>query len=440
MNGDMGMQASASLGQQLIDLAPLIELLLLGAGLALLPAAVVVWRARRQGVHGWPAWQRVLTVATLFLTLDLVAFGAFTRLTDSGLGCPDWPGCYGEMSPFQARDDIHAAHASAPTGPVSPTKAWIEMIHRYLATAVGALITGLMVLAWRQRGVPGALSPWWATWTFVWVCVQGAFGAFTVTMKLQPLIVTGHLLGALLGVGLLTTQARVLDPTPLGPVDGSDARRARWAGSGLRRAGFVVLALLTLQIASGAWVSTNYAVLACAEFPTCQGQWWPPMDFEGAFHLWRPLGGDGQGGVITMASLTAIHMAHRLLAGVVALALVVFAWRLSRWRADADAAHGADAAAIAEPLWRREARVLAALLLAQVITGLSNVVLGWPLAAALAHSFGAALLVWWLTRLLVLPRAQAAWRALLDSHHANPNPAHLGHQGHHATASRASAS
>lgn len=428
------MQASASLGQQLVDLAPLIELLLLGAGLALLPAAVVVWRARRQGVHGWPAWQRVLTVATLFLTLDLVAFGAFTRLTDSGMGCPDWPGCYGEMSPFHARDDIHVAHTSAPTGPVSPTKAWIEMIHRYLATAVGALITGLMVLAWRQRDVPGALSPWWATWTFVWVCVQGAFGAFTVTMKLQPLIVTGHLLGALLGVALLTTQARVLDPAPLGGADGSDERRALWARSGLRRAGFVVLALLTLQIASGAWVSTNYAVLACAEFPTCQGQWWPPMDFDGAFHLWRPLGGDGQGGVITMASLTAIHMAHRLLAGGVALALVLFAWRLSSWRPSV------DGAGCTQPVWRREARVLALLLLAQVVTGLSNVVLGWPLAAALAHSFGAALLVWWLTRLLVLPRQQAAWRALLDGQQANPSTVSSGHQGHHATASRACAS
>lgn len=433
MNEVMGMQASASLGQQLVDLAPLIELLLLGAGLALLPAAVVVWRARRQGVRGWPAWQRVLTVATLFLTMDLVVFGAFTRLTDSGLGCPDWPGCYGEMSPFHARDNIHAAHVASPTGPVSPTKAWIEMVHRYLATAVGALITGLMVLAWRQRDEPGALSPWWATWTFVWVCVQGAFGALTVTMKLQPLIVTGHLLGALLGVGLLTTQARVLDPAPLGPAAGSDARRALWANSGLRRAGFVVLALLTLQVASGAWVSTNYAVLACAEFPTCQGQWWPPMDFEQAFHLWRPLGGDGQGGVITMASLTAIHMAHRLLAGVVALALVAFAWRLARWRARVDEVD-------ATPVWRREARVLAALLLAQVATGLSNVVLGWPLAAALAHTLGAALLVWWLTRLLVLPRAQLAWQALVNSQHTKPTSVSAAHQGHHATATQASAS
>ncbi len=428
---EAAMQVPASWGQQLVDLAPLIELLLLGAGLALLPVAVVVWRARRQGVHGWPAWRRVLTVATLFLTLDLVIFGAFTRLTDSGLGCPDWPGCYGEMSPFHARDDIHAAHEVAPQGPVSPTKAWIEMIHRYLATAVGALITGLMVLAWRQRDEPGALSPWWATLTFVWVCVQGAFGAFTVTMKLQPLIVTGHLLGALLGVALLTTQARVLDPTPLGSPEGSDARRNAWAGSALRRAGVVVLGLLTVQIALGAWVSTNYAVPACTEFPTCQGQWWPAMDFEQAARLWRPLGGDGQGGVISMAGLTAIHMAHRLFAGVVALALVVFAVCLARWRARAG-----------EPtVWRREARVLGLLLLAQLLSGLSNVVLGWPLVAALAHTFGAALMVWWLTRLLVLPRAQATWLALLQGRPAPHDPSLVrSHQGLHATAPRASAS
>ena len=397
---------------ELIDLAPMLELLALGAVVALLPVSVVVWRARQQGLKGWPAWQRVLTVATLFLTLDLVVFGAFTRLSDSGLGCPDWPGCYGEMSPFQAHADIQEAYAAAPHGPVSPSKAWIEMIHRYLATGVGALITGLMLLAWRKRHEPGGLSPWWATWTFVWVCLQGAFGALTVTMKLQPIIVTAHLLGALLGVALLTAQARVLDAAPAD---------AAWASSGLRRAGWVVLALLVVQIASGAWVSTNYAVLACTEFPTCQGQWWPDMDLEQGFRLLRPLGGDGQGGAISMAGLTAIHMVHRLMAMGVAAALVAFAVCLARWRA--------QAGSMSPPPWRREARVLGALLLAQLITGLSNVVLDWPMVAALAHTLGAALLVWWLVRLLVVPRA-------------HPALAHqtLANQGHHGTAVPASAS
>ena len=131
----------------LINLDPALEVALAGAVIALLPAGLVAWRARRQGLRGWPAWQRVLTVLTLFMTLDLVVFGAFTRLTDSGLGCPDWPGCYGETSPFAAHEQISAAHAALPSGPVSPGKAWIEMAHRYLATGVGALITALMALA-----------------------------------------------------------------------------------------------------------------------------------------------------------------------------------------------------------------------------------------------------------------------------------------------------
>lgn len=381
---------------KLIDLSPAAEVALLGAMIALLPLAWVTWRVRRQGLTGWPAWQRVLTVATLFLTLDLVVFGAFTRLTDSGLGCPDWPGCYGETSPFGAREAITAAQAAAPSGPVTHPKAWIEMVHRYLATAVGALITGLMLMAWRGRRQVGALSPWWATATFVWVCVQGAFGALTVTLKLQPIIVTLHLLGALLGVALLTAQVRVLDvPEP---------HHRAWSGSALRCAGTLVLALVVVQSALGAWVSTNYAVLACTEVPLCQGQWWPDMDFAMGFHLLRPLGGDGQGAYITQAALTAIHVTHRLFALVVLLALLAYGLALRRWSA------GAAAPRSARP-WAVEGGVLWALAAWQLLSGLSNVVLGWPLAAALAHTLGAALLVWRMTRLLTLP-----------------------HQGHHAVA------
>lgn len=367
----------------LIDLDPVLEMLVLGGALALVPTALVAWRARRQGVRGWAAWQRVLTVATLFLTLDLVVFGAFTRLTDSGLGCPDWPGCYGETSPWGAKSAIAAEQAVRPHGPVTHHKAWIEMLHRYLATAVGALITGLMVAAWRQRRALGALSPWWPTLTFVWVCVQGAFGALTVTLKLQPVIVTLHLLGALLGVGLLTAQVRALHPA------GSRYERETtkvWATSPWRRAGVMLLALLAVQIALGAWVSSNYAVLACADFPTCQGRWWPEMDAATGFTLWRPLGENGQGGWITLPALTAIHMAHRLMAVIVLLALLAYGWGLLR-----------------HTVWHREGRILLALGAWQLLTGLSNVVLNWPLVAALAHTLGAALLVWWLVRLLVLP-------------------------------------
>ncbi|MCH8179906.1 MAG: COX15/CtaA family protein [Proteobacteria bacterium] len=400
----------------LVNLTPALDVALLGAALAVLPASWVAWRGRRQGLRGWPAWQRVLTVATLFLTLDLVVFGAFTRLTDSGLGCPDWPGCYGELSPLQAHGHISAAQALVPDGPVTHSKAWIEMAHRYLATAVGALITALMLLAWRMRRA-GGLSPWWATATFVWVCAQGAFGALTVTLKLQPIVVTGHLLGAVLGVGLLMAQVRVLSPAqPL--------RDAAWALSGLRRLGWATLGLLVLQIASGAWVSTNYAVLACAEFPMCQGQWWPDTDFSAAFRLMRPLGGDGESGYLTLAGLTAIHLVHRCLAMGVALALAFYAWRLHGWKPSTGRGRP----------WQTEGRVLAGLLLWQLASGLSNVVLGWPLAAALAHTLGAALLVAWLVRLLVLPRAPGAVHA---PQCADPQRPHQGHHGGavHPTAS-----
>jgi len=363
----------------LVDWTPALEVALVGALLAALPLVWVLVKGRRAGLRGWPAWQKALTLATLFLTLDLVVFGAFTRLTDSGLGCPDWPGCYGHQSPVGARTLIEQAQAVLPTGPVTHGKAWIEMTHRYLAAAVGALITILMVAAWWGRRQAGSLSPWWPTLTFVWVCAQGAFGAFTVTLKLYPLVVTGHLLGGLLGVGLLTAQARALSEV--------DPRAAQaWRASPLRPWALVVLLLAVAQMALGGWVSTNSAVLACSEVPMCQGQWWPAMDFETGFRLLRPLGGDGLGGQITLAGLTAIHMVHRLAAVVVLGALLALAQAL--WRAG---------------FWRREAAGLWALAAWQLLTGLSNVVLGWPLVAALGHTLGAALLVWWLVRLLVSP-------------------------------------
>ena len=385
----------------LINLAPALEVALLGAVLALLAAGGVMWRAHRAGLTGWPAWQHALTVATLFLTIDLVVFGAFTRLTDSGLGCPDWPGCYGQTSPWAAHAQIAAEQAAVPHGPVTHSKAWIEMTHRYLATGVGALITGLMVAAWWLRHRRGSLSPWWATATFVWVCAQGAFGALTVTLKLQPLIVTLHLLGALLGVGLLTAQVRVLEGVRSASSKhglGTPGHRHAWASAPLRRWGWLVLALVSVQVALGGWVSTNYAVLVCSDVPTCQGQWWPDMDFANGFHLMRALGENGQGEPISMAALTAIHMSHRLMALVVLVALWRYGVALRRWHPEAQPT--------AHP-WRREGLWLWGLLAWQVLSGLSNVVLGWPMAAALAHTLGATLLVWRLVRLLVLPRAVA---------------------------------
>ena len=363
----------------LYDLGPVGWLALVGALLALGPLAWVWVRHRHEG----PAARRkALTVLTLFLTFDLVVFGAFTRLTDSGLGCPDWPGCYGEASPLQAHAEIRAAETAMPTGPVTRGKAWIEMVHRYLATAVGALITALMALAWRdrRRGAVQAVSPWWPTLTFVWVCAQGAFGALTVTMKLYPAIVTAHLLG---GVGLLVllvvqSEGYLKRPLPLTP--------------GLRRAAVGVFLLALAQVTLGGWVSTNYAVLACTDFPTCQGQWWPPMDAEHGFAIFRELGLGRHGDVLPFAALTAIHMAHRVGAAVLTVALLAFAWALRH--------HG-------HPASRRFALGLVALLGWQVASGLGNVVLGWPLVAALAHTAGAAGLLTLLGALMARARASA---------------------------------
>jgi cytochrome c oxidase assembly protein subunit 15 len=346
---------------------------LAGVGL-LLGGVPLVWNWLRHR-HDAPAVRlRALTLLTLFLTFDLVVFGAFTRLTDSGLGCPDWPGCYGSATPYGARADIHAAQTAMPTGPVTHGKAWVEMVHRYLATGVGVLIIGLAAASWRahRRGEVN-VSPWWATVTLVWVCLQGAFGALTVTMKLYPAIVTLHLLGGLGLLVLLAVQGQAYAPRPL-PMS-----RALYAG-------LWALALLTvLQIALGGWVSTNYAVLACTDFPTCQGQWWPPVDYEHGFSLWRELGAGKDGGYLPFAALTAIHLTHRIGAFVVLACLLLVAWRL--------AASGAAG--------RPWAQGLLALGAWQLASGLSNVILGWPLVAALAHTAGAAALITLLAVVLV---------------------------------------
>ncbi|MGQ2979796.1 MAG: COX15/CtaA family protein [Polaromonas sp.] len=370
--------------QELYNLSPALRLMGMGLVLALGPLAWVWLRNKHQPVA---RRLRVLTLLTLFLTFDLVLFGAFTRLTDSGLGCPDWPGCYGHASPVGASQPISAAQAAMPSGPVTHSKAWIEMIHRYLATGVGVLILTLAVVTWLSRrkakedgSLPNILSVWWPLATLLWVCIQGAFGALTVTMKLFPLIVTLHLLGGLILLALLQAQAvryaqahEASRPVPL-------PRGAWW----LLVLGFV---LLWLQIALGGWVSTNYAVLACNEFPACQGSFWPAMDFREGFTLWRALGAGLDGDNISFQALTAIHYVHRLAAYIVFAALLALAWQLRR-----------------VPAMRSHGNWVGGLALWQFATGLSNVVLGWPLVAAVSHTGGAAALVVVLTGALFSSR------------------------------------
>jgi len=381
--------------QPLYDLSPTFQLMLVGLGLALGPLAWIAYRHR----HSTPLRRaQALTLLTLFLTFDLVLFGAFTRLTDSGLGCPDWPGCYGSASPLGAKSEIAAAQSAMPTGPVTHGKAWIEMIHRYLATSVGVLILVLAAMAWRaarartEQARQLAVPLWWPAFTLVWVCIQGAFGALTVTMKLFPAIVTLHLMGGLFLLALLCAQA--VQQAQLSGVEAPVRISA-----GLRNLLWATFALLILQVALGGWVSTNYAVLACTDFPQCQGRWWPDMNFTQGFEIWRELGLTGAGEAISFTALTAIHYVHRLAAFVVLAVLALLAWRLN-----------------SEPALRRQSRLIAFLAALQLATGLSNVVLGWPLLAAVLHTGGAGALVVVLTWVVAATRAPAPSAAASSLH------------------------
>lgn len=347
----------------------LVQLGSMGLLVALL-AFCVVWVSSDTNKY------RKLVWVTLFLTFDLIMFGAFTRLTDSGLGCPDWPGCYGHSNPLQAHAHISAAQEAMPTGPVTVMKAWIEMTHRYFAMGVGVLIIALMVIAWMRwfkTRKPAAaaqresrFSPWFPTWLFLFVCLQGAFGAWTVTQKLQPVIVTTHLLLGLTLLAMLTwLAARQAHHSPVAASAGALAKPAL-AG----------LLLLVLQIALGGWVSTNYAALACTDFPACHGALVPQMDFANGFTLWRHLGMTADGGFLSFQALTAIHWTHRSFAFVVIAFVIWLACKALR----------------TEGL-QNTGRWLLIVVGLQLITGLSTIFLNWPLAIAVAHNGGAAALL-----------------------------------------------
>jgi cytochrome c oxidase assembly protein subunit 15 len=329
---------------------------------------------------GYSFFQK-LNWVLVFMTFDLIVFGAFTRLTDSGLGCPDWPGCYGVSNPFHALGEIQQAESTMPTGPVTVIKAWIEMIHRYLAMTVGALILVQVSIAFSKIKSLGRAPVLGSLGLLLLVCIQGAFGAWTVTLKLQPIIVTIHLMLALILLACLTAYAQQ-------PWEDRSSTvrtiRIRPLPAQLLLAASVIL---LIQIFLGAWVSTNYAVLACPDFPTCLGAIWPETDWGEGFTLWRQLGLNAQGEFITPTALQTIHWAHRLFAIMVLIALGGLAWKALQLSNSALVELG------------RLAKLMLALLLLQVITGISNVVFQWPLLAALLHTAGSAALVFCLVRM-----------------------------------------
>ena len=321
---------------------------------------------------------RRLLVFAAFLTFDLIMFGAFVRITDAGLGCPDWPGCYGQITPIGAINEIKAETALRPDGPVTVFKAWVEMLHRYIAAGLGVLVIALAIMASRLAG-PSARLAWF---TLFWIILQGAFGAFTVTLKLMPLVVTLHLLGGMILFGLLLAQWVRVRPA-------TQALSAVAGASGLRPLVTIALGVLLWQIALGGWVSTNYATLACRDFPLCQGSLWPDMDFRAGFELWRRLGYQGDDQALPFQALTAIHYVHRLFAGVVFVVAGTLALRLRR-----------------SVLSRSSGNLILAVLALQAVTGLTNIFLDWPLVAAVLHTGGAAALLG-----LLLMVALPAWSA-----------------------------
>ena len=311
-------------------------------------------------------FRRLALVGTV-LALCVVVLGAYTRLSNAGLGCPDWPGCYGHLTVGQAVAHADSANAAYPQRPLEAGKAIKEMVHRYFASTLGLVIVVLAVLAYRNRRdrtqplrLPIALV--------LLVVFQGLLGMWTVTLLLKPLIVTAHLVGGLTTMSLLWWMS--LHPT----------RTTRPAAErGLRKLAIFAFVVLALQILLGGWVSTNYAAFACPDFPTCQNSFWPDMDFKDAFVLWRGLGIDYEGGVLDHPARVAIHVVHRFGAIVAALVLgftAIKAMRTAKSR-------GVRMAGMA----------LAVVLVAQLILGPTMVLKTFPLPLATAHNAVAALLL-----------------------------------------------
>jgi cytochrome c oxidase assembly protein subunit 15 len=313
-------------------------------------------------------YTRLVLVAAC-LAFIVVVVGAYVRLTHAGLGCPDWPGCYGEMSPAHAEEEIARAVAAqgGEHGPVSGAKAWKEMFHRYLAGTLGLLILAIAIAGWRWRSTLGR-SPVLASSLLGLVILQAALGMWTVTLLLKPVIVTLHLLGGMATLSLLVWLAlRQVDPTPA--ADPARAQRLRpWAALGL--------AVAITQIALGGWVSSNYAALACIDFPTCHGAWRPDMDFAHGFQLVRELGKTAAGTHLAYEALTAIHWTHRVGALVTLLYVGGLAFALARSRGFAP--YGI---------------ALAVVLAVQIGLGAANIVAGLPLGVAVAHNAVAAILL-----------------------------------------------
>lgn len=315
---------------------------------------------------------KILSWLVACLAFAVIIKGAYVRLSDAGLGCPDWPGCYGHLLVPKSPEAVaNPAHLEA--RPLEQTKAWLEMIHRYLASVLGLMILGLATLAWAKRNQPGQplLAP---TLLVPLVCFQGALGMWTVTLLLKPFVVTAHLIGGMTTFALLVWNICAASTPTAAPL----LRQ-------LKPMTGVAIGVLAIQIFLGGWTSTNYAALACTDFPTCQGSFWPKMNFIEGFTLWRGLGINYEFGVLDTPARTAIHYMHRIWAIVVAVVVALTA--LTALRAGSDTG-------------RKVGWCILGLLSLQIALGITNVLKGLPLLVAVMHNGVAALLLGSLVTLL----------------------------------------
>lgn len=317
-------------------------------------------------------------LATIFAAV-VVMLGAWTRLVDAGLGCPDWPGCYGFLSVPQDADAVRLAEIRFPDDPVDPSKGWPEMIHRYFAGGLGLIILGLAAYAVRHRkeAIPVKLP----IFLLGMVILQAAFGMWTVTLKLWPQVVSAHLLGGFTTLSLLFLLAlRLRLPAiTFARENLSRLRRARkWV--------MLATAMVVIQIALGAWVASNYAAVACTDLPKCEGEWWPAMDFQHGFNIFQHVGPNYLGGQLHNEGRIAIHVSHRI--GALAVVAFVSMALVALWRASSN------------PRLRQGVLISAALLAIQVLLGLANIWLQLPVSVAVAHNAGGAALLMSLIHLL----------------------------------------
>jgi cytochrome c oxidase assembly protein subunit 15 len=313
-----------------------------------------------------------LAVFAFCVAVIVVVLGAFTRLVHAGLGCPDWPTCYGHYWVPNTPEEIHAANQAFAETPVETDKTWPEQIHRIFASSLGLLMIGLVVICFRHRhgeGQPLKLP----LFMLGFVILQGLFGMWTVTLLLWPQVVTAHLLGGFTTLSLLWLLIQ-----RLGNLRWQFAQPALVAVTRLRGLAMAGLLVVVMQIALGGWTTSNYAALACADLPTCHNEWLPPMDFASGFNIFQHIGPNYLGGQLDNEARTAIHFSHRLGAVLVTVVLLLLMAKML---------------CAAEPKVRRMAKVLGMVLLLQLSLGISNVYFALPLMVAVAHNAVGAMLL-----------------------------------------------